>query len=88
MLGLGFPETSQFNATPVFHTMIEQKVVEKPVWGLKMAETGSELVLGGVNHSMYTGPVHYSPLTAKVCEAQSATAVKLLIHCFTGYMAN
>jgi cathepsin D len=67
LLGLGFPETSQFNVTPVFQNLIKQDAVKEPRFGLKLAETGSELTLGGVNHELYKGPFHYSPLTTKVC---------------------
>lgn len=32
ILGMAFPEISVLNITPVFHTMIEQKVVAEPLF--------------------------------------------------------
>jgi Eukaryotic aspartyl protease len=65
-MGLGFPEASTFNTTPVYHTLIEQGKVDKPVFAFKIANNGSELMLGGVNHDLYQGHFYYSPLTADV----------------------
>ena len=66
-MGLGFPEISTFNTRPVFHTLIDQGQVAEPVFAFKIANNGSELMLGGVNENLFQGPFHYSPLTAEVC---------------------
>lgn len=67
ILGLGFRETSQFNATPVFQSMIEQGKVDQPMFSIKLDdEAGSELLLGGVNKKLYKEPLFYSPIVARV----------------------
>lgn len=68
LVGLGFEETSQFKAKPLFQTLIEQGQVDEPVFAFKIDdEDGSELKLGGVNHELYKGDIYWSAITTKVC---------------------
>lgn len=67
ILGLGFQETSAFNATPVFQNMIDQGHVDKPLFSIKLDdEDGSELLLGGINNKLFKEPWFYSPIVNKV----------------------
>ncbi|KZV89103.1 acid protease [Exidia glandulosa HHB12029] len=54
LLGLGFPQISHFGRNPVVHNLIQQKQI-KPVFGVKLASSKSELMLGGVNPGKYKG---------------------------------
>jgi len=66
LLGFGFPGNTTLSATPVFHNMIKQGRVARPEFAVKLDDLpGSELTLGGVNHTLYKGDFYYSPITNK-----------------------
>jgi len=67
ILGMGFPQISVLGVTPVFNTMIEQGVVEAPLFSFWLsrdpnADLGGELILGGSDPAFYTGEVTYVPV--------------------------
>jgi cathepsin D len=66
-MGLGFPYISKFNATPLFQTLISEGAVASPIFGFKLATSGSELFLGGTNNALFTGDFTWVSLTFKVC---------------------
>jgi len=63
LMGLGFETISVFNASPLFQTLISENVVTSPVFGFKLATSGSELFLGGVNNALFTGDFAWVPLS-------------------------
>jgi len=65
VVGLAFQSISGFNATPVFQTLISESVLDSPVFGFKLATSGSELFLGGTNSKLYTGDFTWVPLTVQ-----------------------
>ncbi|XP_042324773.1 cathepsin E-B-like isoform X2 [Sceloporus undulatus] len=70
VLGLGYPSLSVTNARPVFDNIIKQHLVEEPVFSFFLKrgddiENGGELILGGIDHSLFTGSIHWVPLTEK-----------------------
>ena len=67
-MGLAFESISRFNASPVFQTLISEGVLDSPVFGFKLATSGSELFLGGTNSNLYTGKFTWVPLTKRVCD--------------------
>ena len=69
-MGLAFQSISRYQAPPVFQTLISEGVVTEPVFGLKLATSGSELFLGGTNTALYTGEFTWVPLTNVVCDGQ------------------
>jgi cathepsin D len=71
-VGLGFQSISQFNASPLFQTLISEGVVTSQVFGTKFATSGSELFIGGTNSALYTGSFTYLPLTVKVRSSPKA----------------
>lgn len=70
ILGLGYPglTTGRSNYNPLLFSMVEQKLIPKPVFsfsmGGKMASIGwtGELTLGGTNPDKYTGDIEYVPV--------------------------
>ncbi|KAJ6602795.1 acid protease [Mycena vulgaris] len=54
LVGMAFPALSVFGDDPLFTTLAAQGTVP-PVFGVKLAETGSELFLGGVDTAQFTG---------------------------------
>merc|ERR1711942_571802 len=60
ILGMGFPQIAVNDAPPVFNNMIDQGVVEAPVFSFWLnrdpdAEIGGELILGGSDPQFYEG---------------------------------
>jgi len=70
LLGMGFQEISVDGVPPVFYTMVQQKVVEEPVFAFWLSRTlneskGGELTLGGLDPNHYEGDLLYTPVTYK-----------------------
>ncbi|MGH0138578.1 UNVERIFIED_CONTAM: hypothetical protein FKN15_026483 [Acipenser sinensis] len=70
VLGMGYPSLSEGGATPVFDKLMEQQQVEKPVFSFYLSrgrdkECGGEMLLGGVDDSLYTGSINWVPVTEK-----------------------
>ncbi|GJE90284.1 Asp-domain-containing protein [Phanerochaete sordida] len=65
LMGMGYQTISQYNSPPVFQTLVAQKQVTDPVFSFKLAESGSELLLGGANSDLYTGDFTYARVTTK-----------------------
>lgn len=64
-MGMGFPSISNYRALPVFHTFVQQRQTQDPVFAFKLAKQGGELRMGGVNRDLYKGPVTYAGVTTK-----------------------
>ncbi|NWU79530.1 CATEA protein, partial [Onychorhynchus coronatus] len=70
VLGLGYPSLAVGNALPVFDSIMNQNLVEEPVFSFYLKrgddiENGGELILGGIDHSLYKGSIHWVPVTEK-----------------------
>ncbi|KAI9463767.1 acid protease [Russula earlei] len=63
VMGLGFESISVYNPTPPFQTLISEDALTSPVFGLKLASSGSELFLGGVNDTLFTGNITWVSLS-------------------------
>ena len=67
LLGMGYQTISVYNKPPVFASLVSQSKVTDPVFAFKLAKTGSELYLGGVNSDLYTGSFTFSAVSPQVC---------------------
>ncbi|KAJ1165440.1 hypothetical protein NDU88_005868 [Pleurodeles waltl] len=70
VLGLGYPSLAVAGAVPVFDKIMDQKLVEEPVFSFhlnrnQVSGRGGELILGGIDHSLYKGAIHWIPVTKK-----------------------
>mmetsp|Transcript_1086 Transcript_1086/g.2308 ORF Transcript_1086/g.2308 Transcript_1086/m.2308 type:complete len:444 (-) Transcript_1086:144-1475(-) len=70
ILGLGYDTIAVGHATPVWYNMINQGLVDKAVFSFYLnrnaSETeGSELILGGVDSTKFSGDVLYVPVAKK-----------------------
>jgi cathepsin D len=54
LVGMAFPSLSVFGENPLFSTLVDQGTVP-PVFGVRLTDTGSELLLGGVDTDLFTG---------------------------------
>ncbi|KAL4660252.1 cathepsin D-like isoform X1 [Arapaima gigas] len=71
ILGLGYPSLAEEVDSPVFDTLMAQKKVTQPIFSFYLSRKKSsanpegELLLGGVDEALYTGPIHWVPVTQK-----------------------
>ena len=75
---MGFPAIAQLNHTPFFQTAIRQNKVASGVFALYLADSGSELHLGGTNRRHYSGPIEYHPVIKTDVNGTSEFAFWLL----------
>lgn len=59
----GFQSISDYNAPPVFQTLVSESKVTSPVFGFTLVGSGSELYLGGIDTSKFSGSLTYTPVT-------------------------
>eukprot|EP00009_Paramoeba_aestuarina_P008029 CAMPEP_0201520764 /NCGR_PEP_ID=MMETSP0161_2-20130828/12494_1 /ASSEMBLY_ACC=CAM_ASM_000251 /TAXON_ID=180227 /ORGANISM="Neoparamoeba aestuarina, Strain SoJaBio B1-5/56/2" /LENGTH=364 /DNA_ID=CAMNT_0047919243 /DNA_START=101 /DNA_END=1195 /DNA_ORIENTATION=- len=65
ILGLAFESISEDSVTPVWYNIMDQGLVDENVFSFWLskdenAKVGGELILGGVDHSKYTGEITYA----------------------------
>lgn len=67
ILGLGYDTISVNKITPPFYNMIDQKLVDEPVFAFYLGSTdqNSEVVFGGVDKDHYEGKLHKLPVRRK-----------------------
>jgi len=67
ILGLGYDTISVNGIVPPFYKMIEQKLVDEPVFAFYLGDTEgeSEVVFGGVDKNAYEGKITTIPLSRK-----------------------
>ncbi|KDQ20078.1 hypothetical protein BOTBODRAFT_101585 [Botryobasidium botryosum FD-172 SS1] len=65
LMGLAFPSLSTYPASPFFNTLVSQKKVSAGVFSFFLAESGSELYLGGSNQARYKGPISWNTVTER-----------------------
>ena len=63
---MAYQSLSYFNSSPLFQTLVAQGRVTQPQFAFKLAETGSELYLGGTNPELYNGSFTYLTVTNQV----------------------
>ncbi|KAI0732903.1 aspartic peptidase A1 [Fomitopsis betulina] len=68
ILGLAYNTISVNHITPPFYSMIEQGLVDSPVFSFRLGsseEDGGEAIFGGVDSTAYSGDIHYVPVRRK-----------------------
>merc|ERR1712039_986994 len=79
LLGLGFKSISQYNIPTPFEAMIDQKLIDEPVFAFYLQDDTAkkgELVFGGVDKSHFTGELVDVPLISETYWEVSLDAMK------------
>ncbi|KIJ62515.1 hypothetical protein HYDPIDRAFT_30470 [Hydnomerulius pinastri MD-312] len=63
LVGLAYPSLAIPGSTPLFTSLVQQKAVPEPIFSFKLAESGSELMIGGADTTLYKGSISYAPVT-------------------------
>jgi len=64
ILGMALPGISNLKEDPFFFSSFSEDSVSTNSFGFKMANTGSELYLGGADDSLFTGSIEYHNLSS------------------------
>lgn len=69
LFGLAFQSIATNNITPPFYELLDQGLIEKPVFSFWLnrnpfVRMGGELILGGYDRTKYTGDFSYVPLSS------------------------
>jgi cathepsin D len=75
---MAFPSVAQLNHTPFFQHAIQQNKVVSGVFAFYLAESSSELHLGGTNPQHYSGPIEYHPVVKTDVNGTSEFALWLI----------
>ncbi|OCH86504.1 acid protease [Obba rivulosa] len=75
ILGMAYPAISSLKQSPFFNTAFSQKTAASNVFAMKLAQSGSELYLGGTDASLYTGSIEYHPSTQRFWQLSNAKAL-------------
>nr|XP_046191144.1 LOW QUALITY PROTEIN: cathepsin D-like [Oncorhynchus gorbuscha] len=71
VLGLGYPSLAEELGTPVFDSIMNQKSVDQPIFSFYLSKSKmprdpeGELLLGGIDEALYSGPISWNPVTLK-----------------------
>ncbi|KGL81360.1 Gastricsin [Tinamus guttatus] len=67
ILGLAYPSLSAGGATTVMQGLLQENLLDEPLFSFYLSgqegTDGGELVLGGVDSSLYTGDITWTPVT-------------------------
>ncbi|KAG8739688.1 Type I transmembrane sorting receptor [Ceratobasidium sp. 428] len=74
IMGLAFSSISSIGAPTYIENLYSQGKISSPVFGFRLASSGSELYLGGADTSKYTGTITYASLTSKTYWLTSGSA--------------
>jgi len=86
ILGMAFKDISVDNVDPVFKTMVDKKLVNKPVFAFYLPSTQGtygELLLGGIDEAHYEGDFTYKALSSETYWEFELDSFRLADHSVT-----
>ncbi|KAH7886694.1 aspartic peptidase domain-containing protein [Phlebopus sp. FC_14] len=63
VVGLGYPSLTEQGIPSLFSNLVAQNAIPEPVVSFKLSSSGSELLIGGADASLYNGAITYAPVT-------------------------
>ncbi|RCH79183.1 hypothetical protein CU098_006767 [Rhizopus stolonifer] len=66
IMGLGLPKLSKSdpNRLTLIESMVNQQLVDKAIFSIYIQPFGGQIDFGGMDPNLYTGSIHYAPLTS------------------------
>lgn len=82
LLGMGFDTISQDHVKTPFENMIDQKLVQEPVFSFYLnrdqdKQPGGEIIFGGIDSNYFVGDLTYTPVTSEGYWQFKMDAVKM-----------
>jgi hypothetical protein len=74
---MGYQSLSTEQLPPYFASLVSQGVVSTGKFAFRLASSGAELYLGGVDSSKYSGSITYTPVTQQAYWQVALGAVKV-----------
>lgn len=66
-MGIAYSQLNDpLSVTSLSEALTASEELPEPIFSFKLAELGSELMIGGADTSLYTGPITYVPVTTQV----------------------
>ncbi|XP_030384273.1 LOW QUALITY PROTEIN: lysosomal aspartic protease-like [Scaptodrosophila lebanonensis] len=70
LFGMAYQQLAEDDVVPPFYNIVSQKLVDQSVFSFYMTRAGSatdggELILGGIDDTLYTGEITYTPVTTQ-----------------------
>ncbi|XP_069616219.1 gastricsin-like [Ranitomeya imitator] len=70
ILGLAYPSIAEGGATTVMQEMIQQNLIDQPLFGFYLSgqestQDGGEVAFGGVDQNYYSGQITWTPVTSE-----------------------
>ncbi|XP_030077407.1 gastricsin [Microcaecilia unicolor] len=66
IFGLAYPSLAVGGAATVMETMLQQNVLTQSIFSVYMGSQSGEVIFGGVDSSLYTGPIYWAPVTEQM----------------------
>ncbi|KAG8451070.1 hypothetical protein GDO86_003378 [Hymenochirus boettgeri] len=66
ILGLAYPGLSVGGAQTVMQGMIQQNLINPPIFSVYLGSQSGEIVFGGVDSNLYTGQIYWAPLSQEL----------------------
>lgn len=63
---MGFKSISEYNANPVFQTLVVEGQTSNSVFAFKLSDSGAELSIGGTDSSLFSGDFTYAKVEKEV----------------------
>lgn len=88
-MGMAFKSISDYDANPLFQTLVADGVTTDSVFAFKLTENdGSSLYIGGVDTTQYTGDISYADVTEEVRLQTNIYTMVFDTHNSTGLLAS
>ncbi|XP_073522905.1 gastricsin-like [Phyllobates terribilis] len=66
IFGMAYPAMSAGGATTAMQGMLQQNLLNYPIFSVYMSSQSGEVIFGGVDNSLYSGQIAWAPVTQQV----------------------
>ncbi|KAM8976457.1 gastricsin-like isoform 2-T2 [Pelodytes ibericus] len=66
IFGMAYPAMSAGGATTAMQGMLQQNLLNYPIFSVYMGSQSGEVIFGGVDNSLYSGQIQWAPVTQEV----------------------